>query len=617
MQTPSPTPPPYAILPKQNKDATHSQHGAPIDLGDTYAALTGKPLTINGVETLAINPDRYKQHGFHFNADNCIACHACESACSEKNNLPSHLAFRKVGFIEGGSYPDVVRLNISMACNHCDNPVCLKGCPTLAYTKYVEYGAVLQDPDICFGCGYCTWVCPYNAPQLDPVKGEVQKCNMCIDRLELGLKPACVAACLSNALDFGVIEDIPQASQQAKLAIPGFPDPSITRPNIRFQQTRSLPSSFSRGDGQPVRYYKDQAGQETFKTGAHEKKEAKDWGDLSSREDPLVLFTLLSQGVAGAFLIFYLLLNWGGHLSETIATHPIATAMMLFGLTGLQTIGLVTSTLHLGKPRYFYRAMNNLRHSWVSREIFTMGTFYHLLGGYTIVSTFPSLISWLPGEIAALVPPLLGWGAVLMGPVGLFCMAQCYRIKARPFWDHWHSEGAFYSSALILGSLVVGLTFGIAEVAVSRTSVPLLKTCSFVLTAGLLLQGISLFAHFRYLDQRGDEAAASKQLMLTTYGKTYTARWISFGVLLATSVAFALIPSDGMGGGASLIAVVVWGLMTLLSIFHEKIGRALFYVVVIPTTHPGAFFWGNKVFETHARQSRLAEMPVGVHPDAH
>merc|ERR1712096_183389 len=102
------------------------------------------------------------------------------------------------------------RLNISMACNHCDNPVCLKGCPTRAYTKHPEYGAVIQDPEICFGCGYCTWVCPYNAPQLDPIKGQVGKCNMCVDRLEVNLKPACVSACLGNALDFGIIENTPQ-----------------------------------------------------------------------------------------------------------------------------------------------------------------------------------------------------------------------------------------------------------------------------------------------------------------------------------------------------------------------------------------------------------------------
>ena len=127
-------------------------------------------LNINADGHIGDNPNRYKQHGFYFSADDCIGCHACETACSEKNDVPSHLAFRSVGFVEGGSYPDYQRLNISMACNHCDDPVCLKGCPTRAYTKFAEYGAVLQDPDICFGCGYCTWVCPYNAPQLIPFR---------------------------------------------------------------------------------------------------------------------------------------------------------------------------------------------------------------------------------------------------------------------------------------------------------------------------------------------------------------------------------------------------------------------------------------------------------------
>jgi len=232
--------PAYALLPPSN-GAQVNQWGKAIDLAGEGDALAGKSLTINNSTAISTNPDRYKQHGFHFTADNCIGCHACEAACSEKNALPAHISFRSVGYVEGGSYPDFRRVNISMACNHCDDPVCLKGCPTRAYTKFAEYGAVLQDPDICFGCGYCTWVCPYNAPQLDPVKGEVSKCNMCVDRLEVGLKPACVSACLAGALDFGVVETPPDNRVQAKLEIPGFPDPGITHPNIRFQQTRDLP----------------------------------------------------------------------------------------------------------------------------------------------------------------------------------------------------------------------------------------------------------------------------------------------------------------------------------------------------------------------------------------
>ncbi len=598
-----------------------SQHGTAVDLGRTYPDLVGQPLTINGGAVQPDKADRCQQHGFHFNADNCIACHACESACSEKNGLPAHLSFRKVGYIEGGSYPDVFRLNISMACNHCEDPVCLKGCPTLAYTKYVEYGAVLQDPEICFGCGYCTWVCPYNAPQLDPVKGRVEKCNMCVDRLEIGLKPACVSACLSNALEFGVIDDIPKGRQQAKLTIPGFPDPSISRPNIRFQQTRSLPSEFRRGDGEPVAYRRDQAGQDAYTVVPLKTEEPRGWGvrALRSREDPLVVFTLLSQGVVGAFVLMFLLQWFGGSAVRALVpeTHPLATAGMLFGLFALQTFGMVMSTLHLGKPRYFYRAMNNLRHSWVSREIFTMGTFYHLLGAYAVVTTFPALTAWLPHGVSSALPLLLGWAAAMMGPVGLYCMVRCYRIKARPFWDHWHSGGAFFASALILGSVGIGMIFGVAEVAAGRSADPLLTLLVWSLLGGLGLQGASLAAHVRYLDRRGAEAAVSRRLMLTTYGKTYVARWASWAGL--TLAAIALIVLEVVGAGLKPApTLVVWGVILCLALVHEVVGRALFYVVVVPTTNPGAFFWGNKVFESHARHTGLAAMPqVGVAPDEH
>jgi Fe-S-cluster-containing dehydrogenase component len=198
--------PKYAFL-ETSHDVPVNQHGKQIQLVDEQHPLAGASLNINGDASVGNNPNRYKQHGFHFSADNCIGCHACEAACSEKNDLPAHISFRSVGYVEGGTYPDYKRVNISMACNHCDDPVCLKGCPTRAYTKFAEYGAVLQDPDICFGCGYCTWVCPYNAPQLDPIKGEVSKCNMCVDRLEVGLKPACASA-LAN----GVLGSIPIVS---------------------------------------------------------------------------------------------------------------------------------------------------------------------------------------------------------------------------------------------------------------------------------------------------------------------------------------------------------------------------------------------------------------------
>jgi DMSO reductase iron-sulfur subunit len=583
-----------------------SQYGTLIDLAQIAPTLAGQPLNINGTETLALDPDRYKQHGFHFNADNCIGCHACESACSEKNALPAHLVYRRVGSIEGGTYPDVVRINITMACNHCEDPVCLKGCPTRAYTKYAEYGAVLQDPEICFGCGYCTWVCPYNAPQLDPVQGHVEKCNMCVDRLESGLQPACVSACLSNALDFGIIESIPMASEQATLTLPGFPDPSITRPNIRFHQTRTLPSEFTRGDSAPVRYYKDAPNQSSYKTGTTtHHSEPKRWGNLSSREDPLVYFTLVSQMVVGAVFSMALFLKEG---------EPGVFQGALLALLGTLFSGLATSTMHLGKPRYFYRAMYNLRHSWVSREILTMGTFFHMLGAMAMLGIFPGLFSFLPDW----VPRLLGHGTWAMGILSLYCMAKCYRIPARPFWNHWQTQAAFYSSALILGPLFVGTIFGLAGALLGRPIGSLLSGLSLPLIVGLMLQGVSLLVHLRDLSKRTDEATVSMALMRVDYGKTYLARYASLALLLAFAIGISGAGVEGLDALSNGWALGIWGFMFLLALIHEAAGRALFYVVVTPTTHPGSFFFGNKAFETHARQSGLASMPqTGVHPKDH
>ncbi|MBI3358286.1 MAG: dimethyl sulfoxide reductase anchor subunit [Nitrospirae bacterium] len=614
-----------------------SQYHTPIDLGQTYPDLKDKPLSINGQEILSHNPNRYKQHGFHFVADNCIGCHACETACAEKNGTPAHLSYRKVGYVEGGTYPNFARVNISMACNHCEDPVCLKGCPTLAYTKYVEYGAVLQDPNICFGCGYCTWVCPYNAPILDPVKGEVQKCNMCVDRLEDGLKPACVSACLSNALDFGVIESIPNVAQQAKLDIPGFPDPAITRPNIRFEQKRSLPAQMTRADNDPFFYEK--VGTPTadkFNNGRYKIKPIEPtkqsggqprmgWGlsYLRSREDSLVQFTLLYQMVLGGFLsLFFSLLSPNTNpIGNLIATHPTTLKGTLFVLIGLLFYGMFSSTMHLGKPQFFYRAINNLRHSWVSREIFTTGTFFGLLAGYAGIMAIPSTLLWLSPPFIILPALICLWGAAMVGPIGLYCMVCCYRIPARPFWNHWHTGGVFTASALILGPLLIGFISGLTALYTDEKTVSIFSFLAWPLLMGVLLQEVSLLAHIRYLNRKGEEAAVSRMIMLNRFGKTYIARHISLVVLMIGAILFAF-QSQALSrliiGWWPGLGVFLWGILFVQAIFHELIGRVLFYVAVVPTTIPGAFFWGNKAFEEHARKSGLAQMPqVGVVPVKH
>ena len=609
-----PNEPAYALLPPSNGKKLN-QWGKAIDLAGEKDPLAGKSLKINGSDAIGSNPNRYKQHGFHFTADNCIGCHACEAACSEKNALPAHISFRSVGYVEGGSYPDFRRVNISMACNHCDDPVCLKGCPTRAYTKFAEYGAVLQDPDICFGCGYCTWVCPYNAPQLDPVKGEVSKCNMCVDRLEVGLKPACVSACLAGALDFGVVETAPENRVQTELAIPGFPDPGITHPNIRFQQIRDLPREMRRTDSMPLVYVKkEEADKIRYRPRVAERPAGREWSfeELRSREDPLVIFTLISQTVIGAFLTLFLgpLLGLGVLSPQS---HPTAWTALLFGLLVFETFALVISTAHLGKPYRFYRAFYNLRWSPVSREVAGIAVFFNALAAYTLLSVVPGLFSWLlPQSLIGGLQSVAGWVAALSGPVALYAMNRIYRIKARPYWDHWQVATSFYGSMLALGPLVVVLVYAGVLVYQGQVFSGLLGVLAWPMALGLTIEGLGLIAHARDLERAGGEAAASHMEQRTRFGKTTILRNAGLVAGIALVSALAVMHVDGAPG------FWVWVLAALMIVATALIGRALFYVLVIPTTMPGAFFWRNKGFEEHARKTGLARMPqVGVLPEAH
>ncbi len=581
-------------------------YGRSIATIDQSSELYGKSLNINGDTAIGENPNRYLQHGFHFTADNCIGCHACEAACSEKNDNPAHIAFRSVGYVEGGTYPDFKRINISMACNHCDDPVCLKGCPTRAYTKFAEYGAVLQDPDICFGCGYCTWVCPYNAPQLDPVKGQVSKCNMCVDRLEVGLKPACVSACLGNALNFGVIENTPDNREQAKTEIPGFPRTDITNPNIRFQQTKTLPMEMTRTDSMAVKYHKDNT------TGKYEpvvdkKKGLKQqWSlrKLRSREDPLVIFTLVSQAVIGAFLLLFL-----GNLAGIEAVQQIVNSSaylpMLFTMLGIEAVALFLSTMHLGKPHRFYRAFNNLKYSPVSREVAGIAVFFNTLGAHF-------LASWFELPIAQQAASLFGYAAALSGPVALYFMHKIYRIEARPYWNHWQVLTAFYGNMLTLGGLLTGLFMTPYLLYTAQPVNALLQLVALLMTVGLAIEGIGHYFHAKHLNVKGREGAVSYYEQVTTFGKTYRLRNALLVINLLGVASLMFIDAS------SITVFITWGALALSVILVAVISRAMFYVMVVPTTMPGAFFWRNRGFEEHARETGLANaVQAGIIAEVH
>ena len=183
------------------------------------------------------------QLGFIHNNVDCIGCRACEIACKDKNGLPPGPRFRRVQYIEGGSFPNVFAYKVNMSCNHCAEPACLPTCPTGAIFKRRKDGIVDIDSTLCIGCRRCEAACPYGAPQFDPESLIVKKCNLCVDEIDAGRKPYCVMACMMRVLDIGPVDQLREGTFDTKARGPGerivrqvrnMADPELTDPSIVF-----------------------------------------------------------------------------------------------------------------------------------------------------------------------------------------------------------------------------------------------------------------------------------------------------------------------------------------------------------------------------------------------
>jgi len=171
------------------------------------------------------------QIGFHYDMSVCVGCRVCQIACKDKNNLKVGTLYRRVYDMEAGKYPNPRIDHLSLGCNHCAEPKCVKNCPTGALYKREEDGVVLQDPAKCIGCRMCTWSCPYGAPQYIEEEGKVGKCNLCVDLKEKGEDPACVSACIMRALQVGDIDEL--RKKYGNMAdVKEMPDSGITHPSI-------------------------------------------------------------------------------------------------------------------------------------------------------------------------------------------------------------------------------------------------------------------------------------------------------------------------------------------------------------------------------------------------
>jgi Fe-S-cluster-containing dehydrogenase component len=173
------------------------------------------------------------RYGMVIDLKRCFGCYACMVACKVANHLPPNVFWSRILKSESGTYPNAVRQALPVLCFHCEDPGCVKVCPTKA-TYANEDGVVVIDKDVCVGCKYCMMGCPYGArytvsewksyfPEGLPLSelelfqkqaweeksgcGVATKCDFCTDRRKEGKEPACVAACPAKARTFGDLDD--------------------------------------------------------------------------------------------------------------------------------------------------------------------------------------------------------------------------------------------------------------------------------------------------------------------------------------------------------------------------------------------------------------------------
>ncbi len=162
----------------------------------------------------------------------CTGCKACSVACKAWNDLPAkktqlvtsyqaqkdyeYDTWTYISFHEKYLDGKMEWLMFKHQCYHCADPACMKACPSEAIYK-TDSGYTIIDQEKCIGCGYCVENCPWSVPRTNKEINKTFKCTGCIDRVENGIEPACVATCQPGALHYGEKADM-QAFAKERLA---------------------------------------------------------------------------------------------------------------------------------------------------------------------------------------------------------------------------------------------------------------------------------------------------------------------------------------------------------------------------------------------------------------
>jgi Fe-S-cluster-containing dehydrogenase component/formate-dependent nitrite reductase membrane component NrfD len=476
----------------------------------------------------------------------CIGCHACTTACKSENEVPLSVTRTYVKYVDVGAFPQTRRAFQVTRCNQCEHAPCVTACPTSAMHRRAD-GIVDFDKSICIGCKACIAACPYDAIFINPEDRSAEKCNFCAHRLDVGLEPACVVVCPTEAILVGDLND--PLSKVTQIV-------NRDAVTVRRPEKETLPKLYYKGAHQatldPLAARRPDGGLFMWSEQGdvpHQVPSGHPGGGNSSAAAVLSYdvphrapwdwrvsaYTWTKGIAAGAYLVPLALAVAGVVPWDSLLWLVVAPAVALLFL--LATTGLLIGDLT--HPERFLLILTRPQwRSWLVR-----GGFLLLAFGSALAVHF---IAGLTGAVE-----VARWTAVAAAPLAvLTAVYTAYlfaQAKARDLWQNPLSPAQLVLQAVLLGAAAIALVwevFGDSSAAVPRllfpprleasgtmvTIAPVPEILAWTIAAAAALHLLLLLGEMTITHTTAHARLAAREM---TRGRFAVAFW--FGVVLVAN----------------------------------------------------------------------------------
>ena len=388
----------------------------------------------------------------------CIGCHACTTACKSENVVPIGVTRTYVKHVDVGVFPQTRRAHQVTRCNQCAHAPCVIACPTAAMFKRAD-GIVDFDKSICIGCKACMAACPYDAIFINPQDHSAEKCNFCAHRIDVGLEPACVVVCPTQAILIGDMND--QSSYVGQI---------INREpvNVRRPEKETLPKLFYKGAHQatldPLAARRPEAGLFMWSEQRESPEHVVSGNPTYNNSSAAALLTYdvahsipwdwrvslytWTKGIASGVYLVAALLVWFGLIESQSALWMWVTPTVCGAFLGITGLLLIWDLEH---PARFYMIFTRAQwRSWLVKGAFIIAGYSMVLFIHFIIGVL-SVDAWAVQSLRWLSIP----GIVLAALTAIYTAYLFAQAKARDLWQNPLLPPHLLTQAILLGSAIL------------------------------------------------------------------------------------------------------------------------------------------------------------------